>query len=260
MQQSSKRSLFFRIVSFTGTLVFFSAPVVLLLVGVVVWNTSFLFGTIKPEKASPFQILLLLCVRDMEKQSPETVARMLDRIEETLGPESGEMVELKMNSLIRKIVTGELERRRNDIAEYTLFLSTSGGSPASVKNEELLAKVKPLAERNILFLFKSWYLREMNRFDAAPEKEKQAIMQKFVDDLKWWSRFSENVFQACGVPPLSLVEMAKEYEMTFEYYRRTTDPGVYRKMLVFREKLKAAFVVSETKNRVNQFFAPLWGK
>ncbi len=260
MQPSPKKSLFSRIVSFTGTLVFFSVPVVLLLVGLVVWKTSFLFGAIEPEKASPFQILLLLCVRDMENQPQETVDRILARLEETVGPSSGEMVELKMNSFVRKIVTGELTRRRNDIAGYTLFATASGGSQAAEKNEEILAKTKPLAERNILFLFKSWYIREMNRCNSASDREKQAILQKFVDELKWWGRFSENVYKACDIPPLSLLEMGKEYEMTFEYYRRTTDPPVYQKMLVFRDKLQAAFVVSETKNRVNQFLGPLWGK
>ena len=101
----------------------------------------------------------------------------------------------------------------------------------------------------------------MDRHDAASsESEKQAVLRNFVEDLQWWRQFSENLYQACGVPPLSLEEMLKEYEMCFEYYRKNTDPETHRRMLVFRDKLKVAFVVSETKSRVNQFLSPFLGK
>ena len=253
-----KKSIFRKIVSFFSTLLFFGVPIVLTLVGLIVWNVAFLIGPIKPEKATPFQILLLLCVRDMEKQPEEIVHRMLDHLEETMGRSSGEMLEPKMNPVIREIVTGELERRRKDVSEYTLFAAATGSQKNTEKNYEIISKPKPLAEKNIYFLFKTWYIREMDRHSAASPLEKAAILQKFADDLKWWGQFNESVYRACQVEPLSIVEMAKEYEMCFEYYRGNTDPETYQRMLTFRDKLQTAVVVSETKNRVNQFFGPLW--
>ena len=253
-----RKSALRKILSFFGNLLFFGAPIVLVLVGLAVWNAAFLVGPIKPEKATPFQILLLLCVRDLEKQPEETVYRILDRVEETMGRSSGEMLELKMSPIIQKIVTGELERRRGDVREYTLFAAATSSQKNTEKNYEIISKPKPLAEKNIYFLFKTWYIREMDRYTAAPQREKAAILQKFTDDLKWWGQFNESVYRACQVQPLSLVEMAKEYEMTFEYYRGNTAPETYQRMLTFRDKLQAALVVSETKNRVNQFFSPLW--
>jgi len=253
--------MFRKLFTFIGNLIFFGVPFVLLLVGVLVWNTAFLFESIKPENASPFRILLWICVRDMEKQPPEIVTRLLDRVEETVGRSSGELPDLeKMDLVTRTITAGELKRRREMIAGYTLFAAASGRPEAVKKNEEILAG-KPLAERNILYLFKFWYIREMDRYDAASTTPaKQAVMQKFVDDLKWWRPFSENLYLACEVPPLSFEEMVKEYEMTFEHYRQNTDPETYRRMLAFRDKLQSAFVVSETKNHINRFFGPLFGQ
>ena len=209
-----KKSIFRKIVSFFSTLLFFGVPFVLAMVGLIVWNAAFLFGPIKPEKATPFQILLLLCVRDLEKQPDETVYRILDRLEETMGRSSGEILEFKMNSVIQKIVAGELERRRKNVGEYTLFATATGSAKTKEKNNEILAIPKPLAERNIYFLFKSRYIREMDRYAAAPQREKATILQEFADDLKWWGQYNESVYQACQLQPLSLVEMAKEYEMT----------------------------------------------
>jgi len=239
-------------------LIFFGIPIVLVLVGVAVWQAAFLFEAIKPEDASPFRILLWTCVRDLEKQPPETIERLLDRIEETVGRSSGEMLDLNGMDLVsqvtRKITTWELERRRKENAEYTLFAKEE----TAKRNDEILAG-KPLTERNIFYLIKCQFIREMDRYEAAStEPEKQAVLQNFIEDLKWWRQFSENLYQACEVPPLSLLEMAKEYEMAFEYYRKNTDPETYRRMLAFRDKLQAAFVVSEAKNRINQFFGPLW--
>ena len=253
--------MFRKLLTLGGRLIFFGVPLVLLLVGVIVWNTAFLFETIKPEEASPFRILLWVCVRDLEKQPPETVERLLRRVEETVGRSSGEMPDLeKMNIVTRTITAGELQRRREMIAGYTLFAVASGQMDAAKKNDEILAG-KPLAERNIFYLFRFWFLREMDRYDAATsEPEKQAVLQNFVDDLKWWKQFGENLYQACEVPPLSFEEMVKEYEMAFEYYCQTTEAKTYRRMLAFRDKLQVAFVVSETKSRVNRFFAPFFGQ
>ena len=247
-----------RILTFGGRFIFFGAPIVLVLVGVIVWQTAFLFEPIEPEEASPFRILLWTCVVDLEKQPPETIKRLLDRIEATVGRSSGEMPDLKkMDPVTRKITTWELERRRKENAEYTL--TPSGQEEAEKRNDEILAG-KPLAERNIFYLIKCRFIREMDRYEAAPsESEKQAIMQNFIEDLKWWRQFSENLYEACEVSPLSLVEMAKEYEMAFEYYRQNTDPEAYRRMLVFRDRLQVAAVVSETKSRINQFLGPILG-
>ena len=256
--------MFRKILTLVRRLIFFGVPIVLLLLGVILWNTAFLFESIEPEEASPFRILLWICVRDQEKQSPATVERLLDRLEKTIGRSSGEMPQLRSNSIVDKVAwkltTKELERRRKDIGEYTLFASATDPTDAAKKNDEILAG-KPLAERNIFYLFKCRYIREMDRYDAATsESEKQAILQNFVDDLKWWNRFSEDVYRMCQVSPPSLVEMAKEYEMAFEYYRKNTESETYRRMVAFRDKLQVAFVVSETKSRVNQFFGPLFGK
>jgi len=249
------------ILTLGGRFIFFGVPIVLVLVGMIVWNTAFLFETIEPEKASPFRILLWICVRDLEKQPSDTVKHLLDRLEETVGRSSGEVPELeKMDLLTRKITTAELERRRKTIVGYTLFAAASDQEAAAKKNNEILAR-KPLAERNIFYLLKYRYLYEMERYDtASSESEKQAILQNFVEDLKWWRQISEKVYQTCEITPLSLLEMAKEYEMAFEYYRKNTDPETYRRMLVFRDRLQVAFVVSETKNRVNQFLRPFWGQ
>jgi len=233
---------------------FFGVPLVLLLVGVIVWQMTFLYESIEPEEASPFRILLWICVRDLEKQPPEVTRRLLDRIETTVGRSSGEMPDLKkMDAFPRKIATWELQRRRNRVAGYTLAAS---GENAVKKNDAILTG-KPLAERNIFYLLKHRYICEMDRYDAAStEAEKQAIALRFVEDLKWWQRFSENLSQTCGMPPFSLEEMVKEYEMAFEYYRKNTEPETYRRMLAFRDKL----VVAEAKNRLNQFLGPIWGK
>ena len=160
--------------------------------------------------------------------------------------------------MLFRSVAGELERRRQNVSEYTLFAAATGSVKTKEKNNEILAIPKPLAEKNIYFLFKTWYIREMDRYAAASQPEKAAILQKFADDLKWWGQYNESVYHVCQLQPLSLVEMAKEYEMTFEYYRGNTEPETYQHMLAFRDKLQAAVVVSETKNRVNQFLGPLW--
>jgi len=252
-----------RILTFGKRLLFFGVPVVLVFVGVIVWHLAFLFVAIEPEEVSPFRILLWTCVRDLEKEPPETIERLLDRIEETVGRSSGEMLDLNGIDLVtrvaRKITTRELERRRREVAEYTLFAAASGQEEAAKRNDEILAG-KPLAERNIFYLIKCQFIREMDRHEtASSELEKQVVIQSFVEDLKWWRQFSENLYQACEAPPLSLIEMAKEYEMAFEYYRKNTDPETYRRMLAFRDKLQVAAVVSETKSRINQFLGPIWG-
>ena len=242
-----------RILTFGGRFIFFGAPIVLVLVGIIVWQTAFLFEAIAPEKASPFQILLWICVRDLEKEPPETIKRLLDRIEETVGRSSGAMPDLKnMDPVTRKITTWELERRRKENAEYTL--TASAQEEAVKRNNEILAG-KPLAERNIFYLIKCRFIREMDRYEAvSTESEKQAVVQNFIEDLKWWLQFSENLYQTCEVPPQTLMETAKEYEMAFEYYRKNTDPETYRRMLPFRDKL----VMAEAKSRINQFFSPFW--
>jgi len=252
-----------KLLTFGKRLTFFGVPLVLVLLGVIAWNTAFLFAPIEPEEASPFRILLWICVRDLEKQSPEVVERLLNRIEATVGRSSDKIPDLQgdspLDKITLKITTRELERRRKEIAEYTMLAVMSGQTDAVAKNDEILAG-KPFAERNILFLFKAWYIREMDRHDAASESEKRAIMQNFVEDLKWWRQFSEDLYAACRLPPYSLAEAAKEYEMTFEYYRKNTEPETYRRMLAFRDKLQVAVVVSETKNLVDQFLGPLWRK
>jgi len=251
--------MFRRILTFGGRFIFFGGPIVLVLVGVVVWQTAFLFEAIEPKEASPFRILLWICVRDLEKEPPETIERLLDRIEETVGRSSKEMPDLNGRDLVtrvaRKITTWELERRRKENTEYTLFATATGQEEAAKRNDEILAG-KPLAERNIFYLIKCQFIHEMDRYEAAStESEKQAVLQNFIEDLKWWRQFSENLYQACEVPPLSLLEMAKEYEMAFEYYRKNTDPETYRRLLLFRDKL----VMAEAKSRINQFFGPLFG-
>ena len=253
--------MFRKVLTFLRRAFFFGVPLVLVLLGVIVWNVAFLFEPIEPEEASPYGILLWICVRDLEKQSPETLERLLIRLDVTIGRSSGEMSDFNtMDIVTRKITTRELQRRRNDTAEYTMLAAMSGQADAAAKNDEILAR-KSLAERNILFLVKIWYLREMERHDAtASESEKQAIMQNCFEDLKWWRQFSDNVYLESELPPYSLIEAAKEYEMTFEYYCKTTEPETYRRMLAFRDKLQVAFVVSEAKNRVNQFLGPLWKK
>lgn len=246
----------------TGNVFFFSAPVFLILIGILVYKTSFLFGPMRPQKATPFQILLWSAVRPMEKESDETIEQVLDRIEETLGRSSGKMTEIEVNSTVKNVVKHNLEKHLQALEEYQLTGSTFFGSNQTITiPHEETSSTTPLPEQNIKYLCKCWYVRTMNRYNAAEEKQKPEILREIVEDLKWWQRFYENVYYSCDLRPPSLINMLKEMEMAFDYFRESSSPQEYEQMIVFREKLKVAFITQEAKKQINQlnkFLGPLF--
>lgn len=263
-----------------GYVFIFGMILLLLLVGFLVYKFSYLWGPIKPQEATPFQILLWTTVRDLEEEPEKTVDQVLDRIEETVGRSSGKMVEFQMNSVIKNQVKINLEKHLQNLENRQLTGSTffapqfldwtendpslekmsgrgSQGNPKSQPDEQTAS----LPEKNIKYLVKCWYVREMHRYNAAPDNEKPQLMREIVEDLYWWKQFYENVYYTCDLRPPTLINMLKELEMTFEYFQESSSEEEFREMVLFSEQLKAGFVTYEAKkqmNNLNKFLGPLF--
>lgn len=269
------------VVKLTANVFYFGGgPLLLLLIGLLLYLLYPVLGPIRPKEAKPRQILLWIAVRDLPKQSPETIASLLQRVEELYGPHSGSDAPMtfELSDFFRNIVSERLLERRSFLETYQLqgiggvdfsFLlsaaqgnsetSPSEGEKSASPVETPKTRKKSLSEKNVVFLFKCWYLREMNAYEQADsEKAKKEQLAKTIEELKWWNAFYLNLFTACEIPKPTLMEMSKEFELTFKEFRETGSEEEYRRIVAFKDVLQNAYIYTEVHSRMEKIFSPFF--
>lgn len=190
----------------------FLVPFLFLLVtGWVVFLLLPVFGPISPEKADIRQIQTWMYYRDISRENPNTQRRILGRICENCGKDSGYQPEFEFTD-------EQKEKIRSLFPDYMDRMGT-GAKLIKCPPDE-----RTLAEKNIRLIVNVWILERMNSFEEAEKGGKDArdaSLEKICEELDWWNRICVDFMVAAELPIpslLELVEIMNEFieELKFE--------------------------------------------
>ena len=231
-------------------MIYFAGPILILLVGLAVWWLLPIFGKIEPENAPSSRVLLWIALRDLDKQSDETLLKLTKRVDELYGRHSEPKFKVAIPKFLKSTVASELAKRKKMLAE----LNISPSDP----NAEVPKQCKARIESNIVKLIKTWYVQRMRDFDNASILDKPKKMDEIISDLKWWNALFDDAHTEVELAPLTLTDKSKNGDLLFLMFRKSSSPDEYNEMVSFKGKILAAFVVSEAGTRVQQFFQPFF--
>ncbi|MGL6194993.1 MAG: hypothetical protein ACRC2T_09250 [Thermoguttaceae bacterium] len=239
--------MFSLLIRFISSTFFYGGPVFILVTGLLAWTLTPFFGPVEAENASFNQIMCWLAAKDVTKLPEKAQAALVNRIEKLINKDVGSKESnkkpypLELSGYFKMLVKSGLEAYKKELSDPN--------------NAKIASN---FVDRNIKNLVKIWYIQQMNKYDNATPKEQQVVMTKLVKNLKNLQEFNDYVYKECELNTLSIPERLNELELTFRFFKETSPPAEYAKMLDFRRKIEIAYVKSEVGNQMEKFLTPFF--
>ena len=200
---------------FFGAVLFFGAPVFLIVFGCAVVGLRLVYGPIDPETVDRARLIRLIQFRDFRKLPAPLVAELSERCDAEFGRRSGKMPEFRFSAAEKKIYAHYSGKRKT-------------GDTRFETNLNLMARTK--------------YFDWMNRFESLPRREQPALMHEIIDDMKWWEDLYMNFLRAAELPIPPLAELMKEFDEMIESFKNGADPENVKRVDQFKRRMVAGFI------------------
>lgn len=216
-----------------GKLCFFSAPVIVLIIGVTALLFSDVFGPLKPEKLDRATLIRVMHYRDFRDFSPEMLRQMTDRADAEFGRLATQKPIFSFSGIEKRI--------------YAYFRQSERKPPNRF-------------ETNLLLMARCRYFQWMNDYEAFSERDRSVLMNGIVEDMRYWNTIYMDFLHAVELPIPSLEELIREFDKMVESFKTGASAEEIARIDSFKRRMHGALVAGEIGGAVKNLSENLSSK
>jgi hypothetical protein len=201
---------------------FFSGPLAVLTIGIVMISMHSILGSINPKTIDRATLIRVMKFRDFRKLPPETVTALTLRAETEFGR--------------RSINKPKFEFSETEKIFYVYFQNN--------RSEQ-----KSFFETNLLLMARTRYFQWMNDYASASPEQQAVLMKEVVDDMKYWESVYMDFLRAAELPIPSIAELIREFENMIEQFKIGAAPEEITRIDYFKQRMNTAIVVGEIQEK-----------
>ena len=208
----------------------FLLPFPFFAVCVVMIALSGIFGNVKPETMDRQTLIRVMQLRDFRRFSSDVVERLTDRAEQEFGRHSSNKPVFEFSPSEKK-VHSHFQTHRS--SQRSLF------------------------EYNLSLMTKTRYFQRMREYQSVSVREKAALMNDVVADMRYWQGVYFDYLWSLELPEPTLAELHEDFQRMLEGFKEGASPEDIVLIDSFAQDMNRAILATEVQKTILDSLPPL---